>query len=91
MLFHYAILLVLAKYSFRQKIGKLGQYLGRKRFVKWLGKFFYNMSECVFCCNHWGGAILVPLWVVLIGFEWEYLLFPLMSTGAIFLLDKQVD
>ena len=91
LLIHYSILLILDKFSFRGKLAKFARYLGGKRFVKWLGKFLYWLVDCTFCYNHFGGVLVLPIWFVFIGFELEFLLFPLMSTGAIFLLDKQVD
>lgn len=89
-LFHYAILLVLYKYSFVSVLKHWAKVLGKTRFFKWLGKFFYNLSECSFCCHHLGGVLGLPLFFLFVWLKADFLLFPLMSTGAIFLLNKQI-
>lgn len=88
-LLHYSVMIILGKFEVRIKLGNFGKWLGGKRFFKWLGHFFYNLLECLFCTIHFEGLLVVPFALLLWGGCWEYLFFPLMSTGALFLFNKQ--
>ena len=91
LLLHYSLLIIWGKYSIRKKIGAFASKVGQKRGGASLGRFLYNLKECVFCYNHLGGVFLLPFLFLFLGVEVEFLLFPLMSTGAIFLIGKQVE
>ena len=85
-LVHYATLIIFGKYRVRNKIRGI-QLRGTK--------FFYNLAECLFCYTHLVGvlvgALLLPFVILSIGFSFEFLLFPVMSTGALFFIGKQID
>lgn len=86
-LVHYGFLIVAQKYGVQDRVRKFSQSIA-KRSPK-LGKFLYEVSECKFCITHHIGALLIPFLVMGNGFAFVYLLYPLMSAGAIFLIEKK--
>lgn len=90
-LFHYSIMIIWDKIGFRKGVLWMSNWLGTKKGFKWLGKLFYNMSECSFCCHHWGGFAFLWVFFLVYGVRGEFFIFPIMSTGAIFLINKNLD
>jgi hypothetical protein len=85
-LVHYAFILIAEKYQVRGRLLNVSQVLGRKKITAFIGKFLYNVSECKFCITHHIGALLLPFLIMGNGFSWIFILYPLMSAGALFLL-----
>lgn len=79
-LVHYAFFLIAGKYNGRERL----MTFAKKRKIK----FFYSVAECLFCYTHHIGALLLPFLILGNGFDFVFLLYPLMSTGAIFLIKK---
>lgn len=85
-LIHYALILISKKYNVQQKIKALGKKLVGSKIGDFVGKFLYSVSECVFCLTHHIGIIALPYVFLQASFSWEFLLYPLLSTGALFLI-----
>lgn len=80
-LVHYAFILVGEKYNARGELRKLS----KKRDTK----VIYDITECLLCYTHTVGVLILPFLIMSNGFKLEYLIYPLMSTGALFMINKQ--
>lgn len=80
-LVHYAFILIGEKYDVRGKLRNLSQK------IKF--KLFYNIAECLFCYTHHIAVLMLPFLILENGWQIEYFLYPLMSTGALFMITKQ--
>lgn len=85
-LVHYAFILIAEKYAVRTRLRNFSQKLGAKKYTAFIGKFIYEVSECKLCLTHHIGAVLLPFLIMGNGFSIVYLLYPLMSAGALFLI-----
>lgn len=83
---HYAFILIAKKYGVQSWLQRFSQKLGAKKWTQKLGKFIYNVSECSFCLTHHIAVLLLPFLFMENGFNWVFFIFPLMSTGALFLI-----
>ena len=77
-LVHYGFMLIAEKYELQKLM----------RGVKFT-KLFYIIAECRLCYTHTVGIALLIFLILTNGFTFVYLLYPLMSTGVLFLLTKE--
>ena len=75
LLTHWGILVVFYKYKLDLVITNFANKRG--------SRFLYELSQCKFCMNHHTALIFVPLLFLFCGFNWEYFIYPFISSSLV--------
>lgn len=81
-LLHYGFVLIAGKYNLKGIIQTVAE--------KTKTKLIYDLSECEFCIGHLVGALFLLPFVLVRGFEWVHLVYPLMSISLIFMVKRDL-
>lgn len=82
------LIIILDKYTFRDRLALLGMKLGSYKGFNMIGKLLNNISKCEFCFDHHVSLITVSIIGCIFGYEIEQLFYPIMIAVIMSILNS---